>query len=337
MPILSIIVPIYQAKEYLEKCIKSILEQSFSDFELILVDDGSDDGSELICNVFAKEDERVKIIRQENQGVSCARNIGLDYATGKYIAFIDADDWIEKDLFKEMIHVMEKSKADVLYHGFIKDIWNENETESIPKDNPVIEGVLSKRTMKTYITEQKGEIGMKVFCYVIKRELLNDIRFNVNMAYAEDAVFIMQVLTKARSYCMLEKCGYHYNVRTGLAENHWQPDLAECYKKSFNTILLFYKSLHLSKQQASEIMAIKVMNGYASLIYNLCLPTCPLKRKEKIELLKQERKEFRVDYYKKHYKIAEDSLSGKVKMGLIILQLEKILITFESINFRSKR
>ena len=118
MPRLSIIVPVYQAKEYLEKCINSILEQSFVDFELILVDDGSDDGCERICNDYAKKDERVKIIRQENQGVSSARNTGLDYATGKYIAFVDADDWVEKDLFEESINAIEKSKADILYHGF---------------------------------------------------------------------------------------------------------------------------------------------------------------------------------------------------------------------------
>lgn len=336
MPILSIIVPIYQAKEYLEKCIKSILEQSFSDFELILVDDGSDDGCEQICNDFAKKDERVKIIRQENQGVSSARNIGLDYASGRYITFVDADDWIEKDLLKETINVIEKSKADVLYHGFIKDIWNEDGKESIFEEGPVIEGVLSKRTMKTYIMEQKGEISINVFCYVIKRELLNDIRFNVNMTYAEDAVFIMQVLTKARGYCLLKESGYHYNVRIGSAGYRWQPKMAECYKKSFNEILLFYKSLHLSKQQASEIMAIKVMNGYASLIYNLCLSTCPLKRKEKIQLLKQERKEFRVDYYKKYYKIDEDGLFGKTKRGLMILHLERILITFGPLYCRRK-
>ena len=148
---LSIIVPVYQAKEYLEKCINSILEQSFVDFELILVDDGSDDGSERICNDYAKKDERVKIIRQENQGVSSARNTGLDYATGKYIAFVDADDWVEKELFEESINAIEKSKADILYHGFVKDICSDNEKEPVMKGMPEIEGVLSKRTMKIYI------------------------------------------------------------------------------------------------------------------------------------------------------------------------------------------
>ena len=156
---LSIIVPVYQAKEYLEKCINSILEQSFVDFELILVDDGC----ERICNDYAKKDERVKIIRQENQGVSSARNTGLDYATGKYIAFVDADDWVETDLFEESINAIEKSKADILYHGFVKDICSDNEKEPVMKGMPEIEGVLSKRTMKEYILKQNGEINVNVF------------------------------------------------------------------------------------------------------------------------------------------------------------------------------
>lgn len=99
MPLLSIIVPVYQAKKDIKKCIDSIRKQSFSDFELILVDDGSSDGSEKICDEYAEKDNRIKTIHQTNRGVSSARNMGLEYARGAYIAFVDADDWIEPDLF----------------------------------------------------------------------------------------------------------------------------------------------------------------------------------------------------------------------------------------------
>ena len=92
MPLLSIIIPVYQAKKYLGKCIDSILNQSFLDFELILVDDGSNDGSERICDEYTRKDNRIKVIHQINQGVSGARNTGLKYASGEYIAFVDADD-----------------------------------------------------------------------------------------------------------------------------------------------------------------------------------------------------------------------------------------------------
>lgn len=104
---LSIIVPVYQAGKYLEKCIKSILDQTFTDFELILVDDGSNDGSEKICDDYAKKDARIKVIHQKNQGVSSARNAGMNCAEGDYIAFVDADDWIETDMFEQCMDAME--------------------------------------------------------------------------------------------------------------------------------------------------------------------------------------------------------------------------------------
>lgn len=336
MPRLSIIVPVYQAKEYLEKCINSILEQSFVDFELILVDDGSDDGCERICNDYAKKDERVKIIRQENQGVSSARNTGLDYATGKYIAFVDADDWVEKDLFEECIKVIEESLADIVYHGMIRDIWRDGEKISERRGAQINLGAIGKRGMKNYILNQKGNIEDHVFCYLFRKDVIEKIQFHAGMAYAEDSVFVMQALTKAKSYCLLECCGYHYNARMESAEYRWKTQFVECYKKSLKEAVSFLKSLHFSKKEADGIMAMRVMNGYASLIYNLCLPTCPLKRKEKMKILKQARKEFRVDYYKKHYKVAADNLFEKMKTILTILHLEGILITFGPLYCRRK-
>ena len=95
LPIVSIIIPVYNVGIYLEKCISSCLEQTYKRCEIILVDDGSNDGSEKICDDYAKKDARIKVIHQKNQGVSSARNAGMNCAEGDYIAFVDADDWIE--------------------------------------------------------------------------------------------------------------------------------------------------------------------------------------------------------------------------------------------------
>ena len=326
MPSLSIIIPVYQAKEYIEKCIKSILEQSFPDFELLLVDDGSKDGSGIICKNFAKKDERVKYIRQENQGVSSARNTGLDHASGEYITFVDADDWMEEHAFQEYMDAMKESNADILWHGFMKDIWRDGKKTSSTKGQPETEGVFLKKAMKKYILEQNGEIAVNVFSYLFKKELLDDIRFNIKMPYAEDTVFIMQALTKARQYCLQKSNRYHYNARIGSAAYRWQPKMLECYEKSFKEISLFYKSLCLSKEQIDEMMAIRAMNGYASLIYNLCLETCTLKINEKRKIVKQARKEFKIDYYKKIYKMDKNSGFEKAKMVLTMWHLEIILL-----------
>lgn len=105
---ISIIMPVYGVEDYVEKAIKSVLSQSLTDFEFFAVDDGSKDKSGAICDELAKTDSRLKVIHQENQGSSAARNAGLDKATGKYVYFIDADDWIEQDMLENMYNLAEK-------------------------------------------------------------------------------------------------------------------------------------------------------------------------------------------------------------------------------------
>ncbi len=100
MPEISVIVPVYNCEKYLEKCINSILSQTFDDLELILINDGSSDNSGKICDEFKEKDSRVKIVHQKNMGVSVARNVGLDVSEGKYIGFIDGDDYIESDMYE---------------------------------------------------------------------------------------------------------------------------------------------------------------------------------------------------------------------------------------------
>lgn len=326
MPLLSIIVPVYQVKKVIKKCIDSIQKQSFADFELILVDDGSSDGSEKICDEYVQKDNRIKTIHQANQGVSSARNTGLEYARGSYIAFVDADDWVEPNLFQECMIALKKNRTDILYHGFIKDIWKDHKVTSIPKGLPEYTGNISKEMMKKYIVERKGDINVNVFSYIFTRELVRTLRFDIDMPYAEDTVFVMQALSKSQSYYFLQNCGYHYNARLGSAAYRWQPKLMECYQKSFHEILSFFKALELSKQDINRFMAIKAVNGYASLIYNLCLPTCTINLREKIKILKYARKKFKIDRHKRFYKIKQLCLFEKIKALLTFAHLEIILI-----------
>lgn len=116
---ISIIVPIYKVEEYLPRCIESILNQTYQDFELILVDDGSPDLSGDICDVYAETDPRIKVIHQENSGISDARNIGLSKATGDYISFIDSDDWVHPEFLQQLLYTIEKYDADIAECGKI--------------------------------------------------------------------------------------------------------------------------------------------------------------------------------------------------------------------------
>lgn len=331
MPLLTVIMPVYQVKPYLASCIKSILAQSFGDFELILIDDGSTDGSEQICDVFAEKDSRIRVIHQKNQGVSSARNAGLALAAGKYITFADADDLLEPALLDECIKEIQTGQTDVLYHGFKKDVWKDGKVSPSLKGIPPFEGVLSKKQMKEYILAQRGNLNVNVFSYIFTRELISDLHFNPTLPYAEDAVFVMQALSKALTYYFSANTDYHYNVRAGSAAYRWQPKLVECYRCNFRETRHFLESLELTPTEMDEIMSQKYVDGYASLVYNLCLPSCTLSLKEKYRILQSARKKFRIDYYKRFYILKEGGLFAKAKTFLVFRHLEIFLILFGTI------
>ena len=301
---ISIIVPIYNVAPYLPACLDSIIHQTYLNLEIILVDDGSTDSSNKICEQYKTVDPRIQVIHQKNQGVSTARNAGLALAAGHYITFADADDLLKKD------------------------VWKSGKVSSSLKGIPSFEGVLSENQMKDYILAQKGNLNVNVFSYIFTRELIADLRFNPDLPYAEDAVFVMQALSKAQTYYFSANCDYHYNVRAGSAAYRWQPKLVECYRNNFMETRHFLESLELTSREMEEIMSQKYVDGYASLVYNLCLPTCTLSLKEKYRILQSARTEFRIDHYKRFYRLKEAGLFQKAKTFLIFRHFEIFLILF---------
>ena len=144
MPFLSVIVPIYKVEKYLSECIESILEQTYKDFEVILVDDGGDDECPLICDRYAKVDKRVKVIHKENGGLVSARKAGLRSATGEYVAFGDGDDSMEKSMYEIMCSTAKRTRADIVVEGF-KYIYPDKVV--VWKDN-VREGEYDKKRLE---------------------------------------------------------------------------------------------------------------------------------------------------------------------------------------------
>ena len=124
--IISIIVPVYNTEEYLDKCILSIMAQTYADFELLLIDDGSTDSSGSICDKYAAQDSRVRVFHKENGGVSRARNLGIDNSKGDYLLFLDSDDWLASDTFEILHRTLEREDADCVIFGFYQtsgNIW----------------------------------------------------------------------------------------------------------------------------------------------------------------------------------------------------------------------
>lgn len=206
---ISIILPIYNAEQYLHRCIDSILAQSYTDFELLLVDDGSTDGSDAICDEYAVKDNRVRVFHKANGGVSSARNLGLDNAQGEYITFCDADDYVGVDWlagFSEAI----ASNADLAIQGYYA-IEGNNTQEKVfaPCQGDTIE---DKRLLITLLMREEmyGYLWVKLF----RRQIIEEysIRFDEQSTFREDEQFFSKYMEYAASFTCVDRVGYYYIV-----------------------------------------------------------------------------------------------------------------------------
>lgn len=229
MPKISVIVPVYNVERYINRCVDSILAQTFTDFELILVDDGSPDGCPAICDEYAKRDRRVKVIHKENAGVSAARNTGLDKARGKYILFVDSDDYITPGLLKNAYGAAIEEKADCVYFncrfdtkecpkmGKLKDtkyevgIYTLDSKEDI--FNYLIHNILDIRAKKT---------GWSVWSRLFKRKIIkkNKLSFcDTCHGFAEDMAFVLEYTMFAKKIVGIRNPYYVYRQRPGSIMN----------------------------------------------------------------------------------------------------------------------
>lgn len=215
MPKLSVIVPVYNVEKYLNQCIDSILEQTFSDFELIIVNDGSTDRSGEICDKYAQADIRVRVIHTENRGVVDARRTGVNYAHGEYATFVDSDDWIDPDTYYNIMSQIEKHNADMGIFAMI----TEKSTPSIIR-NCLGEGVFSKEMLQKaiypkmlfdYSLNQSGIIA-SLCNKVIKREILQQAIVSIpdNLDYGEDAISGYLCMLNASTVYVCNIPFYHY-------------------------------------------------------------------------------------------------------------------------------
>lgn len=209
---ISIIIPVYNSEKYLERCIDSVLAQSFSDFELVLINDGSTDRSGVICDEYAEKDMRVVVFHKKNEGVSKARNLGLLHAKGDYVTFIDSDDAIDSDFLSDFFTVNTKEKSPDLYIQGYKKIYEGR--KAIETTRFLQEGYYeTKEEVYSFLC-----IGVEKFLlnYAIsklyKRELLrkHNILFDSSFSLGEDHLFVLTFLQIVNSVCVSKSAGYNY-------------------------------------------------------------------------------------------------------------------------------
>ncbi|NSP12209.1 glycosyltransferase [Enterococcus faecalis] len=262
MPKISIIVPVYNVEKYLEKCVRSILAQTFTDFELILVDDGSPDSSGAMCDQFAEQDQRVKVIHKENGGLSDARNAGIEIATGEYLGFVDSDDYIADDMYELLYTNIVKEDADLSICG-IYDVYEGK--EPVEKQQQYI--VLDKVAAMKMILEAKV-VSVHAVNKLYKKEIFEDIRYPVGMI-TEDGAVILSILEHTEKIVIDTQQKYYYFHRANsISSNLFSKkdlDTINVWKENENYILDWYHELsnvvHTRVCWANFIVLDKMMNS----------------------------------------------------------------------------
>lgn len=243
---ITVIVPVYKAEKFLNRCLDSILLQKYNDIELILVDDGSPDLSGTICDEYALKDSRVKVIHQVNSGVAVARNAGLDAATGDYITFVDSDDYIDKNMYLSMMKIVEEYNCDVVMCDCLKEFPDHQDVYS----HDIRAGYYNKEQLhKEYYphllmmenVEYPPTISNCLCLFKNKQHTENALHYVPGIRYSEDLLFGAQMMRQAKSfYYMKDKAYYHYCMNPQSATHLYVPDKWEDYKRLHREIRKFF-------------------------------------------------------------------------------------------------
>ena len=226
--LVSIIIPIYNVEKYLDKCLKTIINQTYKNIEIILVDDGSTDNSLFICNKYAEDDKRIKVLHKKNEGVSVARNIGIKLSTGKFVVFVDPDDYVSNNHIETLYNCIISNNVDLV----ISNAINVTEDGNMFKNEEKKDFFMNKEEC---LKELLSENNFSHVCWgnIYKRELLEVCSFNDKYRIAEDLDFLYEYISNIESGYFLSKNTYYWLMREGSATNSqysekWNDELEIC-------------------------------------------------------------------------------------------------------------
>lgn len=215
MPVISVIIPVYNVEKYLRKCVDSVLGQTFKDIEIILVDDGSTDGCGKICDEYAEKDSRIRVIHKENGGLSCARNAGLDIARGEYIGFVDSDDYVSAEMYEKLLAAAKEYSANLICCNIMNVSENENGEEiscvsetcggkrGLCLPNEILDDV---KTLSVFYPSACNKLYSK--------EIFTNIRYPEGFWY-EDKYVLLDIICAANAIVCIGDSLYYYYMRQG--------------------------------------------------------------------------------------------------------------------------
>lgn len=276
----SIIVPIYNVERYLEACIESILSQTYGNFELILVDDGSPDQCGIICDKYATQDSRIKVIHKENQGLGMARNTGLDYAIGEFVCFVDSDDWLEQHAIEYWIRAQRKYDADIVMCNYQKRNDNKEvlyryeirNKECCYRGKEIEQEIFWPMIGQESMVREDFTINMCVWTNLYRRELIESeqIRFLSEREYlSEDICFNLQYLLSCKVAVMIPESLYCYRYNPTSLTSRYKGDE---YQKA---VALYNKVQSWAKQaKREEFKEFRVERFFLTKVRELMFRLC---------------------------------------------------------------
>lgn len=255
-PMISVIIPVYNAEKTIARCIDSVLEQTYQDFEILLIDDGSTDGGSEICITYAEKESRIRYIKKDNGGVSTARNRGVDEAQGKYITFIDSDDWFESATLERLVTTAEKHDADLVIPrtrmyfckpdgSFDKYVYNDDDFDMLVIGSDIA-GNFEKLRESWALYSTCGRLYRREFL------ITSELRFNVHIKVLEDLCFNLSCLQEVKTLVHISDVLYNFYVLS--IEGY-------AYKRSYQNYIISNEQVYLAIKSFNEKFGLKFTQG----------------------------------------------------------------------------
>lgn len=311
-PLVSVIVPVYNVEKYLEKCVNSLLQQTYKNIEIILVNDGSTDESGKMCENLAQEDDRIKVFHKKNGGLSDARNYGVERATGEYIGFVDSDDYVHERMYEKLLstilrHDAEMSECTVtrVYKNTTIDFYSSDDFEF---------QVDSKKYLEEYLLNER--VYGSAWCKLIKAEIAKKIKFPVGKIY-EDAFYSLELIKILKKIVIISDSLYYYYIREGSITTKPFSHRDMDYIESVDNL---EKYVHQNSPEYNHLMLQRKSLAYLS-IFNQVLNVNDYKKLDDYKQLKS---------YLSNVsgKILFSKASTKLKVALVLLNVNESMYKY---------
>ena len=288
MPMVSVIMPVYKVEKFVGRCIESLLQQTLTDFEFFAVDDGSPDRSGEICEEYASRDSRLRVIHKENGGAPSARNTAMELATGKYLYFLDSDDWAEPNMLEDMVALAEANSAQLVVAGYYIDTYD-GETKIHVQDKKSGDAVYQMAESFRRGAYQLFDENLLYTPWnkLYLREYIMERSIRFPQTYWDDFPFNLMVIQDIERVCVTSKQYYHFlRARQESETAVYRPDLYEKREEENRWLKRLYRYWNIADSASCEMLARRYIERTVGCIENVMNKSCGLSRTEKSETIR---------------------------------------------------